>query len=142
MTEGEEQYDRSEGFSYTEVIQKPGECLEKTCHHHGDNAQMLKVNMVPVPDALMSHSTEEEYDKPIILHLWPTVLLRNLLPYPITFKIKVQEALLSLSAVSDMLWLWSFIIIMEISFIRLALYYLQIGRYWIFIICACSFPLI
>uniref|UniRef100_A0A9J7XVJ2 Vacuolar protein sorting 13 homolog A n=1 Tax=Cyprinus carpio carpio TaxID=630221 RepID=A0A9J7XVJ2_CYPCA len=88
VTEGEEQYDRSEGFSYTEVIQKPGECLEKTCHHHGDNAQMLKVNMVPVPDALMSHSTEEEYDKPIILHLWPTVLLRNLLPYPITFKIK------------------------------------------------------
>uniref|UniRef100_A0A8C1Q6U8 Vacuolar protein sorting 13 homolog A n=1 Tax=Cyprinus carpio TaxID=7962 RepID=A0A8C1Q6U8_CYPCA len=135
VTEGEEQYDRSEGFAYTEVNQKPGECLVKTCHHHEDSARMLKVNMVPVPDTLMSHSTEEEYDKPIILHLWPTVLLRNLLPYPITFKIKVQEALLSLSAVSDMLWLWSFIIIMEISFIRLGLYYLQIGRYWIFIIC-------
>ncbi|XP_043102019.1 vacuolar protein sorting-associated protein 13A isoform X3 [Puntigrus tetrazona] len=88
VTEGEEQYERSEEFTYTEVIQKPGERLEKTCHHHGDSAQMLKVNMVPVPDALMSHSTEEEFDKPIILHLWPTVLLRNLLPYPITFKIK------------------------------------------------------
>uniref|UniRef100_A0A8C2BZK7 Vacuolar protein sorting 13 homolog A n=1 Tax=Cyprinus carpio TaxID=7962 RepID=A0A8C2BZK7_CYPCA len=88
VTEGEEQYDRSEGFAYTEVNQKPGECLVKTCHHHEDSARMLKVNMVPVPDTLMSHSTEEEYDKPIILHLWPTVLLRNLLPYPITFKIK------------------------------------------------------
>ncbi|XP_026125478.1 intermembrane lipid transfer protein VPS13A isoform X3 [Carassius auratus] len=88
VTEGEEQYDRSEGFTYTEVNQKPGECVVKTCHHHGDSAQMLKVNMVPVPDALMSHSTEEDFDKPIILHLWPTVLLRNLLPYPITFKIK------------------------------------------------------
>uniref|UniRef100_A0A8C1Q6U5 Vacuolar protein sorting 13 homolog A n=1 Tax=Cyprinus carpio TaxID=7962 RepID=A0A8C1Q6U5_CYPCA len=75
-----EQYDRSEGFAYTEVNQKPGECLVKTCHHHEDSARMLKVNMVPVPDTLMSHSTEEEYDKPIILHLWPTVLLRNLLP--------------------------------------------------------------
>uniref|UniRef100_A0A8C1UD56 Vacuolar protein sorting 13 homolog A n=1 Tax=Cyprinus carpio TaxID=7962 RepID=A0A8C1UD56_CYPCA len=88
VTEGEEQYNRSEGFAYTEVNQKPGECLVKTCHHHEDSARMLKVNMVPVPDTLMSHSTEEEYDKPIILHLWPTVLLRNLLPYPITFKIK------------------------------------------------------
>ncbi|KAL1269364.1 hypothetical protein QQF64_031653, partial [Cirrhinus molitorella] len=88
VTEGEEQYDRSEGFSYNEVIQKSGECLDKTCHRHGDSAQMLKVNMVPVPDALMSHSTQEDFDKPIILHLWPTVLLRNLLPYPITFKIK------------------------------------------------------
>ncbi|XP_026058511.1 vacuolar protein sorting-associated protein 13A isoform X2 [Carassius auratus] len=88
VTEDEEQYDRSECFTYTEVNQKPGECLEKTCHHQGDSTQMLKVNMVPVPDALMTHSPEEEYDKPIILHLWPTVLLRNLLPYPITFKIK------------------------------------------------------
>lgn len=102
VTEGEEQYDRSEGFAYTEVNQKPGECLVKTCHHHEDSARMLKVNMVPVPDTLMSHSTEEEYDKPIILHLWPTVLLRNLLPYPITFKIKVQDPLQSLSTESDM----------------------------------------
>uniref|UniRef100_A0A673IQF1 Vacuolar protein sorting 13 homolog A n=1 Tax=Sinocyclocheilus rhinocerous TaxID=307959 RepID=A0A673IQF1_9TELE len=86
--DGEEQYDHSEGFTYNEVNQKPGECLEKACHHHGDSAQMLKVNMVPLPDTVMSHSTEEEFDKPIILHLWPTVLLRNLLPYPITFKIK------------------------------------------------------
>uniref|UniRef100_A0A671TA20 Vacuolar protein sorting 13 homolog A n=1 Tax=Sinocyclocheilus anshuiensis TaxID=1608454 RepID=A0A671TA20_9TELE len=83
-----EQYDHSEGFTYNEVNQKLGECLEKTCHHHGDSAQMLKVNMVPLPDTVMSHSTEEEFDKPVILHLWPTVLLRNLLPYPITFKIK------------------------------------------------------
>uniref|UniRef100_A0A671T9Z2 Vacuolar protein sorting 13 homolog A n=1 Tax=Sinocyclocheilus anshuiensis TaxID=1608454 RepID=A0A671T9Z2_9TELE len=86
--DGEEQYDHSEGFTYNEVNQKLGECLEKTCHHHGDSAQMLKVNMVPLPDTVMSHSTEEEFDKPVILHLWPTVLLRNLLPYPITFKIK------------------------------------------------------
>ncbi len=39
---------------------------------------------------------------PIILHLWPTVLLRNLLPYPITFKITVHETSQSLSTESDM----------------------------------------
>ncbi|XDV48401.1 hypothetical protein PO909_017816 [Leuciscus waleckii] len=88
VTEGQDQYERSEGFTYNEVIQKPGECLVKNCHHHEDSAQMLKVNMVPLPDAVMSHSTEEEFDKPIVLHLWPTVLLRNLLPYPITFRLK------------------------------------------------------
>ncbi|ROI74411.1 Vacuolar protein sorting-associated protein 13A, partial [Anabarilius grahami] len=88
VTEGEEQYECSEGFTYNEVIQKPGERLQKTCYLHGDSSQMLKVNMVPLPDAVMSHSTEEEFDKPIVLHLWPTVLLRNLLPYPITFKLK------------------------------------------------------
>uniref|UniRef100_A0A672P4J4 Vacuolar protein sorting 13 homolog A n=1 Tax=Sinocyclocheilus grahami TaxID=75366 RepID=A0A672P4J4_SINGR len=126
VTEGEEQYDHSEGFTYNEVNQKPGECLEKTCHHQGDSAQMLKINMVPLPDTVMSHSPEEEFDKPIILHLWPTVLLRNLLPYPITFKIKVQDTLQSLSTASDMLWLWSFIIIMEIFNLSVSLLgYLQ-----------------
>ncbi|XP_067251586.1 vacuolar protein sorting-associated protein 13A isoform X2 [Chanodichthys erythropterus] len=88
VTEGEEQYEHSEGFTYNEVIQKPGVRLQKTCYLHGDSTQMLKINMVPLPDAVMSHSTEEEFDKPIVLHLWPTVLLRNLLPYPITFKLK------------------------------------------------------
>lgn len=91
VTEGQDQYERSQGFTYNEVIQKPGECLVKNCHHHEDSAQMLKVNMIPLPDAVMSHSTEEEFDKPIVLHLWPTVLLRNLLPYPITYKLKVRE---------------------------------------------------
>lgn len=88
LTEGPDQYERSDVFSYNEVIQKHGECVEKNCLHHEDRTQMLKVNMVPLPDAVMSHSTEEEFDKPIVLHLWPTVLLRNLLPYPITFKLK------------------------------------------------------
>ncbi|KAG1949192.1 vacuolar protein sorting-associated protein 13A isoform X1 [Pimephales promelas] len=88
VTEGQDQYGRSDIFTYNEVIQKPGECLKKTCHHHEDGSLMLKINMVPLPDAVMSHSTEEEFDQPIVLHLWPTVLLRNLLPYPITFKLK------------------------------------------------------
>ncbi|XP_057213558.1 vacuolar protein sorting-associated protein 13A isoform X4 [Triplophysa rosa] len=86
--EGEEDYNRSEGFTYNEVIQNPRECLQKTCYHHGDRTRMMKVNMIPLPDAVMSHSTEEGFDKPFVLHLWPTVLLRNLLPFPITFNLK------------------------------------------------------
>lgn len=88
--EGEEEYNRSEGFTYNEVIQQPRECLQKTCYHHEDRTQMMKVNMIPLPDAVMSHSTEEGFDKPFALHLWPTVLLRNLLPFPITFNLKVD----------------------------------------------------
>ncbi|XP_051963977.1 intermembrane lipid transfer protein VPS13A-like isoform X2 [Xyrauchen texanus] len=90
VTEGGVEYERSEGFSYDEVIQKTGECLEKTCHRHGDSSQMMKINMVPIPDSVMSHSTEE-FDKPFVMHLFPTVLLRNLLPYPITFKLQSDQ---------------------------------------------------
>ncbi|XP_072538496.1 intermembrane lipid transfer protein VPS13A isoform X2 [Salminus brasiliensis] len=85
--EGDEQYERSESFSYDEVSQKPDECIEKTCRHQSSDAHVFKVNMVPVRDSVMSHSTQEEFDKPYVLHLWPTVLLRNLLPYPITYSL-------------------------------------------------------
>ncbi|TRY91754.1 hypothetical protein DNTS_026184, partial [Danionella cerebrum] len=89
VTEGEERYDFSESFSYSEVLESPGDRLEKTCHLHGDAALRLKINMVALPDnVMMSHSSEGTFDKPIVLHLWPTVLLRNLLPYPISCKLK------------------------------------------------------
>lgn len=95
VIEGDEQYEHSESFSYENLRQKPDECVEKTCHHHSDAACIFKVNMVPVRDTVMSHSTQE-YDQPYILHLWPTVLLRNLLPYPITYSLMVFIVLLKL----------------------------------------------
>ncbi|XP_036434443.1 vacuolar protein sorting-associated protein 13A isoform X2 [Colossoma macropomum] len=90
VTEGDEQYERSESFSYDEVSQKPDECIEKTCHHHSNGAHVFKVNMVPARDTVTSHSSQEEFDKPYVLHLWPTVVLRNLLPYPITYSLLVS----------------------------------------------------
>uniref|UniRef100_A0A4W4DQU0 Vacuolar protein sorting 13 homolog A n=1 Tax=Electrophorus electricus TaxID=8005 RepID=A0A4W4DQU0_ELEEL len=93
VTEGNDQYGRSEGFSYDEVSQRPGDCLESTCRHCGDDddddddTRVFKISMVPVLDAMLSHSTQENIDKPFVLHLWPTVLLRNLLPYPITYRL-------------------------------------------------------
>uniref|UniRef100_A0A8B9RG09 Vacuolar protein sorting 13 homolog A n=1 Tax=Astyanax mexicanus TaxID=7994 RepID=A0A8B9RG09_ASTMX len=85
--EGDEQYECSESFSYDEVSQKPDECVEKTCRHHSSDAHVFKVNMVAVRDTVTSLSAQEEFDKPYVLHLWPTVLLRNLLPYPITYSL-------------------------------------------------------
>lgn len=52
--------------------------------------------MVSVQDSVMSHSTQEEYDQPYVLHLWPTVLLRNLLPYEITYSLMVSIVSLKL----------------------------------------------
>lgn len=88
--EGDEQYEHSESFSYENLSQKPDECVEKTCHRHGDVSCVFKVNLLPVRDTVMSHSTQEEFDQPYVLHLWPTVLLRNLLPYPITYSLMVS----------------------------------------------------
>ncbi|KAK3565709.1 hypothetical protein QTP86_014177 [Hemibagrus guttatus] len=87
VMKGDEQYEHSESFSYENLREKTDECVEKTCHHRSDAACIFKVNMVPVRDTVMSHSTQEEYDQPYVLHLWPTVLLRNLLPYPITYSL-------------------------------------------------------
>ncbi|XP_053480404.1 vacuolar protein sorting-associated protein 13A isoform X2 [Ictalurus furcatus] len=90
VIEGDEQYEHSESFSYEHLSQKLDECVEKTCRRRGDSAQMFKVNMVPVRDTVISDSTQEEFDQPYVLHLWPTVLLRNLLPYPITYSLMVS----------------------------------------------------
>ncbi|XP_066500890.1 vacuolar protein sorting-associated protein 13A isoform X2 [Hoplias malabaricus] len=89
LVEGGEQYERSESFSYDEVSQKPDECVEKTCRHHSEPAHVFKVNMVSVRDTVTSHSSQEKFDKPYVLQLWPPVLLRNLLPYPITYSLQV-----------------------------------------------------
>uniref|UniRef100_A0A8K9V736 Vacuolar protein sorting 13 homolog A n=1 Tax=Oncorhynchus mykiss TaxID=8022 RepID=A0A8K9V736_ONCMY len=89
VTEGDDQYDCSEGFSYELVSQQPGARVQQTCHRHGDSAGVLMVNIVPLKDTVTSQHTGmagEHFDEPYILHLWPSVLLRNLLPYPITYQ--------------------------------------------------------
>ena len=51
------------------------------------------VNIVPLKDTVTSQHTGmagEHFDEPYILHLWPSVLLRNLLPYPITYRLQVH----------------------------------------------------
>ncbi|XP_066567209.1 intermembrane lipid transfer protein VPS13A isoform X2 [Amia ocellicauda] len=88
VTEGDETYAKSEGFSYESITQQSGKCVQQKCHHPGLGDQVMIINMVPVQDTLTSNGTEEKFDVPFILHLWPTVLLRNLLPYTITFSLQ------------------------------------------------------
>ncbi|XP_028433878.1 intermembrane lipid transfer protein VPS13A isoform X2 [Perca flavescens] len=87
-----EQFECSEGFSYEDVSnQQPETCLKQTCRRRGDQGGVLMVNMVPLKDAVTfkhTGSVGENFDVPFVLHLWPSMLLRNLLPYPISYKLK------------------------------------------------------
>uniref|UniRef100_H3C3Y7 Vacuolar protein sorting 13 homolog A n=1 Tax=Tetraodon nigroviridis TaxID=99883 RepID=H3C3Y7_TETNG len=87
-----EQFECSEGFSYEDVsIEQPEKRLRQTCRRRGDQGGVLIVNMVPVKDAVtFKHTGDagENFDVPFVLHLWPSILLRNLLPYPISYKLK------------------------------------------------------
>ncbi|XP_041643525.1 vacuolar protein sorting-associated protein 13A isoform X2 [Cheilinus undulatus] len=88
----DEQFECSEGFSYEDVSnQQPEARLQQSCRRTGDQGGVMVVNIVPVKDAVtFKHTGEagENFDVPFVLHLWPSILLRNLLPYPISYKLK------------------------------------------------------
>ncbi|KAG7265616.1 hypothetical protein CRUP_015738 [Coryphaenoides rupestris] len=90
--EEEQEFECSEGFSYEDVCrQEAGTRLQQTCRRRGNQAGVLMVNMVPVMDTVVSKHTGsagENFDEPYVLHLWPSILLRNLLPYPIAYKLQ------------------------------------------------------
>ncbi|XP_033475720.2 intermembrane lipid transfer protein VPS13A isoform X1 [Epinephelus lanceolatus] len=87
-----EQFECSEGFSYEDISnQQPETSLQQTCRRSGDQGGVLTVNMVPLKDAVTFKHTGgvgENFDVPFVLHLWPSIVLRNLLPYPISYKLK------------------------------------------------------
>ncbi|KAM7018715.1 intermembrane lipid transfer protein VPS13A isoform 2-T2 [Tautogolabrus adspersus] len=88
----DEEFENSEGFSYEDVSNQQSETrLQQTCRRRGDQGGVLIVNIVPVKDAVTFKNTGgvgENFDVPFVLHLWPSVLLRNLLPYPISYKLQ------------------------------------------------------
>lgn len=100
VSDQDEQFECSEGFSYEDVsIEQPEKRLRQTCRRRGDQGGVLMVSMVPVKDAVtFKHTGDvgENFDVPFVLHLWPSILLRNLLPYPISYKLKVGRVWLSL----------------------------------------------
>ncbi|XP_068995248.1 intermembrane lipid transfer protein VPS13A isoform X2 [Embiotoca jacksoni] len=87
-----ELFECSEGFSYEDVSnQQPETRLQQTCRRRGSQGGVLTVNIVPLKDAMTFKNTGgvgENFDVPFVLHLWPSILLRNLLPYPIACKLK------------------------------------------------------
>ncbi|KAM4746510.1 intermembrane lipid transfer protein VPS13A isoform 2-T2 [Anableps anableps] len=91
--EGEgKQFELSDGFSYEDIFNHdPDTRLQQTCRCRGDEFGMMTINIVPVKDKVICKEMGdigENCDVPFVLHLWPSVLLRNLLPYPITYRLK------------------------------------------------------
>lgn len=87
------QFDLSGGFSYEDICNlEPNSHLKQTCRCRSDESTLMTINIVPVKDTVSCKETGdigENFDVPFVLHLWPSVLLRNLLPYPIAYKLKV-----------------------------------------------------
>uniref|UniRef100_A0A4W6GBL2 Vacuolar protein sorting 13 homolog A n=1 Tax=Lates calcarifer TaxID=8187 RepID=A0A4W6GBL2_LATCA len=90
------QFECSEGFSYEDFSnQQPETRLQQTCRRRGNQGGVMMINIVPVKDTVtFKHTGDigENFDVPFVLHLWPSVLLRNLLPYPITYELKDSGA--------------------------------------------------
>uniref|UniRef100_A0A3B4VHW4 Vacuolar protein sorting 13 homolog A n=1 Tax=Seriola dumerili TaxID=41447 RepID=A0A3B4VHW4_SERDU len=88
------EFECSEGFSYEDVSNKQPEThLQQTCRRRGDQGGVMMINIVPLRDAVTFKHTGgigENFDVPFVLHLWPSILLRNLLPYPIAYNLKVD----------------------------------------------------
>ncbi|CAL1615509.1 unnamed protein product [Knipowitschia caucasica] len=88
----EEEFCCSEGFSYEDLENHPPEeLIQQTCKHRSDPMKVLIVNMVVQKDTvsfLRTGGAGGNFDVPYVLTLWPSVLLRNLLPHPITYKLQ------------------------------------------------------
>lgn len=87
-------FECSEGFSYEDVCNQHQEVhLQQTCLHRGNQLDRIMINIVPLKDTVTFNDTGgigENFDMPLVLHLWPFILLRNLLPYSITYELKVR----------------------------------------------------
>uniref|UniRef100_A0A665TDV3 Vacuolar protein sorting 13 homolog A n=1 Tax=Echeneis naucrates TaxID=173247 RepID=A0A665TDV3_ECHNA len=71
--------------------QQPKTCLQQTCRRRGNQSGVMMINIVPLRDAVTFKHTGgigENFDVPFVLHLWPSFLLRNLLPYPIAYSLE------------------------------------------------------
>lgn len=81
-----------EGIDFEEIIKNDGALLKKKCRSKNLSKESFLINIVPEKDNLTSLSvySEDGWDLPYIMHLWPPILLRNLLPYKIAYYIEVS----------------------------------------------------
>ncbi|KAI1239929.1 hypothetical protein IHE44_0011368 [Lamprotornis superbus] len=83
------EYDMCEGITFDEIMKNVDSLLQRKCQSVRSTNQSLIINIVPVKDSLTtSLGAEDEWDFPYVVHLWPSVLLRNLLPYQITYSVE------------------------------------------------------
>ncbi|XP_029472303.1 vacuolar protein sorting-associated protein 13A isoform X2 [Rhinatrema bivittatum] len=84
-----EEYEMCEGFSFENIMQNDGILLQKKCQHSQSTNNSLVLNIVPIKDVLISGAcADDRWDLPYVIHLWPAVLLRNLLPYQISYAVE------------------------------------------------------
>lgn len=87
----DEDYEMCEAIDFEEIIKNEGTFLNRKCKPINPSKKPFIINVVPEKDNLTSLSVYSEYgwDLPYIMHLWPPILLRNLLPYKIVYYIEV-----------------------------------------------------
>ncbi|XP_043819430.1 vacuolar protein sorting-associated protein 13A isoform X1 [Dromiciops gliroides] len=90
--EGEE-YGPCDAINFEEIIKYEGLLLEKKCQALSLSKKAFIINIVPEKDQLTSMSaySDDGWDLPYIIHLWPPVLLRNFLPYKIAYYLEGNE---------------------------------------------------
>ncbi|NXU72099.1 VP13A protein, partial [Oreotrochilus melanogaster] len=83
------EYDMCEGITFDEIKKNVDSLLQRKCQSVRSTSHSLIINIVPVKDMLTSSlCAEDQWDFPYVVHLWPSVLLRNLLPYQIIYSVK------------------------------------------------------
>lgn len=88
----DEDYQMCEGIDFEEIVKNDGALLKKKCRSQNPSKKSFLINIVPEKDNLTSLSvySEDGWDLPYVMHLWPPILLRNLLPYKIAYYIEVS----------------------------------------------------
>ncbi|XP_016078375.1 PREDICTED: vacuolar protein sorting-associated protein 13A isoform X2 [Miniopterus natalensis] len=89
----DEEYQMCEAIDFEEIIKNEGTFLKKKCNPINPSMKPFIINIVPEKDNLTSLSvySEDGWDLPYIIHLWPPILLRNLLPYKMAYYIEGDE---------------------------------------------------
>ncbi|XP_073908196.1 intermembrane lipid transfer protein VPS13A isoform X3 [Castor canadensis] len=96
----DEDYQMCEEIDFEEMIQNEGTFLKRRCRSLTPSKRSFYINIVPEPDNLTSLSvySEDGWDLPYIMHLWPPILLRNLLPYKIAYYVEgIENTVFTLS---------------------------------------------
>ncbi|XP_028730709.1 vacuolar protein sorting-associated protein 13A isoform X2 [Peromyscus leucopus] len=96
----DEDYQMCEGIDFEEIIKYDGQLLKKKCRSIHPSKKSFVINIVPEKDNLTSLSvySEDGWDLPYVMHLWPPILIRNLLPYRIAYYLEgIENTVFTLS---------------------------------------------
>uniref|UniRef100_A0A8C3CVA6 Vacuolar protein sorting 13 homolog A n=1 Tax=Cairina moschata TaxID=8855 RepID=A0A8C3CVA6_CAIMO len=96
------EYDMCEGITFDEIMKNVNSLLQRKCQSVRSTNHSFIINIVIVKDTLTSTlCADDQWDFPYVVHLWPSVLLRNLLPYHINYSVEVILQFFHFSEVQD-----------------------------------------